>query len=110
MADTVEKVLRGEHAEFLRAGEHAKPSPLRTPFEHCLEIRARPLRFEPSGFGRFAHAEITVDQASAPMALGWYARGPKRIGVGLTLVSQRIKPRRANDRRSEASKAFCTQR
>jgi hypothetical protein len=36
---------------------------------------ARPLRFEPGGLGCFAHAEIAVDQASALMALGWYARG-----------------------------------
>jgi hypothetical protein len=43
------------------------------------------------------------------MALGWDARGLKRIGVGLALISQRIKPRGANDRRREPSKAFHAQ-
>ena len=77
--------------------------PLRAPFEHCLEIRARPLRFEPGSLGCFAHAEIAVDQARALMALGWYARCLKRIDVGFALVSQRIEPRRANDGRREPS-------
>src|SRR6516165_7570509 len=50
--------------------EQAKRPPLRAPFKHCLEIRARPLRFEPGGLGCFAHTEIAVDPASALMALG----------------------------------------
>ena len=44
--------------------------------------------------------------AGALVALGWYARGLKRIDVGFALVSQRIEPRRADDRRREPSKAF----
>ena len=36
--------------------------------------------------------EIAVDQASALMALGCDARGLKRIGVSLALISQRIEP------------------
>jgi hypothetical protein len=32
------------------------------------------------------HAEIVMDQASAPMAHGWHARGLKRIGVGFALI------------------------
>ena len=47
-----------------------------------------------------------MDQARALMALGWYARGLKRIDVGFALVSQGIEPRRANDRRREPSKAL----
>ena len=86
--------------------EQAKRPPLRAPFKHCLEIRARPLRLEPGGLGCFAHTEIAVDQAGALMALGWYARSLKRIDVGFARVSQRIEPRRANDRRREPRKAF----
>jgi hypothetical protein len=44
-----------------------------------LQIGASRPRFQPGGFGRFAHAEIAVDQASALMALGCDARGLKRI-------------------------------
>ena len=49
---------------------NAEPLPLRALFEHCFEIRARPLGFEPGSLGRFAHTEIAVDPASALMALG----------------------------------------
>ena len=44
--------------------------------------------------------------AGALVALGWYARSLKRIDVGFARVSQRIEPRRANDRRREPRKAF----
>src|SRR6516162_8280754 len=62
---------------------------------------ARPLRLEPGGLGCFA-----LGQAGALMALDWYARGLKHIDVGFALVSQRIEPRCANDRRREPRKAF----
>ena len=43
---------------------------LRTPIEHGREIGAGALRFEGHRVGRFAQAEIAVDQPSAMMALG----------------------------------------
>ena len=68
--------------------EQAKPS-LCSPFERCPEIRARPLCFEPRGFGGRVHAGIAVDQAGALMALGGCARALERIGAGLALRSMR---------------------
>jgi hypothetical protein len=60
--------------------------PLRTAFEHGLEIGASPPRFQPGGFGRFAHAEIAMDRASARNSLylqlvGWIGLGAKLLSI-----------------------------
>ena len=87
-----------------------KLNTLCAPFQQGLKIGARALRLAPGGFRRVAEAEIAVYQASAMMILRRDASGGKRVGIGLTLIAQRIEPRRANDRRRKSCKTFRAQR
>jgi len=87
-----------------------RPIGLCASFQHSPEIGARAVRFDPRGFGHLAHAEIAVNQTRPMISLRLYAGGRKCVGVGLTFITQRIEPGRANDGRRESCVGVGAQR